>query len=470
MKILKFIIIITIIGLLSSNFLQSQTLVIKRTDVDDADANFVTATYMFGIDIVIEDIENTHLAAFFLTFDHADYVKFSGYTIGDFGEKGEVLQGQIDDLATNTSTLSLAIYSGENSSINVNPVLVHLDFVVLQTAPNEDEIKFEFSGAIAETADSGKEFQVKSEDKTFIVHGFDDIWPGDSNRDGIVDTRDHANVGIYLGLGAEPNGKRTFKRKNASTNFYPQRVLVWDQADATFADGDGDGDISLTDGLVVFMNMGNLGQPKGKIKQIITQREDEFDSDIVSVPVSINAEEEYTAIIGYLDIDSDNYEYMGIKKGELFDNRDYSIISDKKNNGFLIGINSKEDFISKEGIAFEVLLKLRNNIPVPKTIKLLKTTGLSPNNYTFPINNYTSVDEDKNFAINLINNTLELKSISYFKGLIIITNINGNIIYNQNINFIDNYSLNIENYLNGTYFVSIIGSGIIHSEKIIISQ
>lgn len=469
MKTLKYIIIIAIFGLLSSLSAQSQTLKIKRTDVADSNANFVTATYMFGIDIVIEDIENCHLAAFFLTFNHSDYVKFSGYTIGDFSENGEVLQGQIHDPSTNKSTLSLAIYSGENNSVNTNPTLVHLDFVVLQTAPNNDEIEFAFSGAIAETDVSGKEFEVKTENKKFTVHGFDDIWPGDANRDGIVDTKDHAMIGIYLGHGGTPNGKRAFKRKNASTNFYPQRVLVWDESDATFADGDGDGDISLTDGLVVFMNMGKLGEPNnGFMETKIPDKKHDLSNFFYNVPVEISTEEDYKALIGYLDIDEDKYEYLGIKKGTLFENKDHTLVSDIDNNGFLIGLNSSDDKIQNDGIAFEVMLKPKGEYPAPKSIKLIKVDALSTNNYTFPVENYLSTETNEHFDLKIKANQLIINSPTHYKGILKITDLNGKNIYSNNLDFINSHSINLNNVMNGTYFITIIGSGVIHTEKIVL--
>ena len=81
--------------------LYSQEIVFERTDVEGIRADFVTATYIFGIDLRIENIENCGNIAFELRHNLTDYVKFDGYRFSedwqnDFGKGITIAKEYVD--------------------------------------------------------------------------------------------------------------------------------------------------------------------------------------------------------------------------------------------------------------------------------------------------------------------------------------------------------------------------------------
>ncbi|GBD07057.1 hypothetical protein HRbin21_00871 [bacterium HR21] len=102
---------------------------------------------------------------------------------------------------------------------------------------------------------------------TLPVHGYVEVWPGDANDDGVVDTRDVAVVGLYA-----YRATSGYRRVPASVEWLPQRVRAWAEPPATYADCDGNGIVTVRDLAVVLQNYGmsrtgtlvHAGEPAGQ--------------------------------------------------------------------------------------------------------------------------------------------------------------------------------------------------------------
>jgi len=237
--------------LISTSF--AQKIRITRTDVEPVRFGFVTATLKFGFDIYIDDIQDAKGVTFTLEHTKQDVIQFSGYSNGDFPEKGTIV--------TNTpfptrASLSVAALSGlQTTDPGVNtPFAVHLEFVVTPTAKHLENARFTFTNIRAIV---GPDSLVIIPDSIIdlTINGFINVYPGDANFDGVVNSLDYAEIAFYTGAGSANSTVRGFKRKNASAIWNPQPALAWDSAQVTDVDCDGSGDINLSDMLVIATNI-----------------------------------------------------------------------------------------------------------------------------------------------------------------------------------------------------------------------
>ena len=65
--------------LLCPVLLFSQSIRFERTDVEGKNANFITATYEFGIDIYIDDIDHCSNVAFELFHNQVEHIQLSHF-------------------------------------------------------------------------------------------------------------------------------------------------------------------------------------------------------------------------------------------------------------------------------------------------------------------------------------------------------------------------------------------------------
>ncbi len=237
-----------------------QEVLLVRTDVDSTRNSFVTATYNFAIKVVVKDVSRATGISFVLRHNLSEFVQFSNYRIFDFGKDGSVFVYPF----VNTLDLSESIYFGILTGDTIgsdgydSPQVVEFEFSVSPQSPNGTPLIFVFEDAQAVVStDSGGRIQpLQSQIYTYTIHSFVDVWPGDADNDGVVGIKDISKLGLYLGYGSKKTNFRSFKRKNATTYWIGQRCLAWDSSEVTFADCDGDGEITLNDMLVIPLNFG----------------------------------------------------------------------------------------------------------------------------------------------------------------------------------------------------------------------
>ena len=414
-KIILIAIQLLFVGVYSA---QSQSVEIIRTDVDSARSSFVTATYLFSFDVQLTDIEGVNNASFKLFYDQADVVEFSGARIGDFGFDGTQYSFSKSP-NSDEAELSISVFSGKplGESDYDNPKVITLEFVVSPAAENADEVTFRFNTALATSYQDGEDriVNLASTGTIFDIHGFVDVWPGDANNDGTAEIDDMATIGLFIEHQKRYLGTRSFKRKNSSTNWFAQRVLVWDEAEATYADCDGDGDISVSDGLVVFLNESKVhaidknGLPNSSSDLNLNPI---YSNDYIRVPIRANFSSEYFAAEGSIELNSTNYEIVGIESSDLFYNPQTALIKDIDDNSidFLIGSFDNNFKVSESGIIADLILKALDNTSTNPELSFNYLNGISRNNQSFDLLSVSDIEPINSINYTLLNRNLIINS------------------------------------------------------------
>ena len=191
-------ILIILIILVANLDIYSQNIKLVRTDVDSTRKDFVTSTYMFGFDVQIDGLQNCNNASFQLKFDNAQYIKYSGAMLNDFKDSGTVFIYEHREPGTNEVYLNIGVFSGQplGEYDFDNPNLLRLEFVVTPTAPNDERVTFTFINAFGSTYQdgNGQSVQLTSTPTLLNVHGYVDVWPGDTDNNQVVDNVDWTTV------------------------------------------------------------------------------------------------------------------------------------------------------------------------------------------------------------------------------------------------------------------------------------
>lgn len=432
---MKNIILYLFVAFLTFSSLSSQTMRIERSDVDTARYGHITANFKFGIDIYLDDLENVNSASFQLQWNFGEYVHFSGYKIGDFGDNGTVYITPPKSIAgTGTKYINVGIFSGTTVGENDfdSPKLLHLEFIVSNNIPNRERLVFSFVNFFATAyIDSVQtNVEIKAEPLELNIHSFINVWPGDSNNDGLVDTRDYNQIGLYFeGNYIQGNG-RTFKRKNASIMWTRQKVLVWDNADATFADCDGDGVITVADGMVVFHNDSKTHSDATGLSDENTTtgiKEAIDESKYRKVPIFSSVNSSYRAITASVSLPSE-LKIKSIIPGELFSGTNALILKSLNNNKLelTIGTFDKEFSITKKGIIAYILVE--NDVSLDKPLILENVTILNSRNNLETTDFTTNIENTESANINVSYNSEKLNiALNTLSNEITIYDLNGKV-------------------------------------------
>lgn len=421
---------IIIVLILANVSLFSQSIKLVRTDVDSSRANFVTATYMFAFDVVVDNLENCNNASFQLKFDNAKYVKFSGARLNDFADSGTVFLYEYAEPGSDEIFLSIGAFSGQplNENNYDNPNLLHIEFVVTPTAPNDERVTFTFLNAYGSTYKdgNGEKVLLASAPVLLDIHGFVEVWPGDTDNDFVVDNVDWTTVYENLKFKERFPGYRSFKRENATTNWYPQRSLVWDVEEATYADCDGDGEISVTDGLVVLLNLSDAtnspAPPKNSAKTL--------SSNII--PIEIEHFRDYRGIYGQI---SSNDEILNIIPGPLFEDSDAMFHVEHNVAEFTLGNFSKRNFVKESGVAFYIETKSDD-------FKFEQLRGISTTNTLFNLKqSVLDVEDNSSYNVYVHDNSIEIEADFLVKSTEIY-DINGRLLNRTEFSNVINIDLN----------------------------
>lgn len=253
--------LIAILFVVANISLNAQTIRIIRSDVDTSRAGFITAGQLFSVDIAIEGLDSVSSASFDLSYSHSEYIQFSDAVHTDFGRGGKKpLVIHKVDTTDNTGHLYVGVISADTLGGRGvdNPVIIRLEFAVSPNAPNGLLTTFRFKrpqAVITKGVIGDLIKDLESEPQNFVIHGFIEVWPGDADNDGEVTSMDVTQIGRYIGYGSTKHFQmRSFKRRNASTIWHKQHCMAWDSVAVTYADCDGNGDVTITDQLIVALN------------------------------------------------------------------------------------------------------------------------------------------------------------------------------------------------------------------------
>jgi Secretion system C-terminal sorting domain len=339
-NLLKNIILLAIIALSFANLANSASFRIVRTDVDSTLSDFVTAKYMFSFDIYLDDIEYCNNVSFQLKYDNASIIDYDGHIQTNFSRQLDPYTLEKDS-QTDIAFLNISTYTGESieNSYFPNPRVLTLQFVVTPTAENGKQVTFEFTTALATTLNNGESesIVVDTEPVIFDIHGFVDVLPGNADNDpeGFVNAADHVKIALYKGIEKRFPGARFFKRENASTGKYLQKCLVWDIADATYADCNGDGTITIGDAVVVALNFDD-NQISEKQNSELQTKENIFNKKLetqtsISLPIYAESYIDYNSAFGKIILTGGrDYKILGVQAGNLFTSTENIVIDDFK--------------------------------------------------------------------------------------------------------------------------------------------
>ncbi len=442
----KIIYILTLI-LLTATGLHSQSLNFVRRDVDTSRSKFVTATYLFSIDVVAENIERCTNVSFELRYNKTQFIRFSEWERGNFGSTTKTLVLSLPDASTDIGRLVVTSgmdYTRDTNAPN-NPKVVNLKFVVIPAAPHFDVVTFNLINPRITVVSNGqlKLIDLPTTSISYTIHSFVNVWPGDANNDGIVNHLDFATVSYYLGLGPNTKQMRSFKREPASTLWAPQPVIAWDTAAATYADCDGNGEVNMIDNLVISYNY-DKQHPVGsiinntnyeiKLPKVVVQK---TSSSIVH-PIYVSTYQPYLSLAGTIEIpELEDFEVLGIEPTGLLDGNEatFSIWkSDARSIDFSIGTVDRAKQINSSGIVANLVLEPKKwRLSVPNVaIKNLK--GISSFGYIFELSALTSIDDkSENQEIFFANNTFYLNSCFGKYDNLEIYNLLGELVYRADI-------------------------------------
>jgi hypothetical protein len=390
-KLFSLILVFTLIQCGAS----AQTLTIVRTDIDSARADFVTVSYVFGFDIITESVDSCSRIFFNVKLNSTNYIKYSGYLTPYGGDSSTVIVNPEIDTLTNEGNIFVGGFfeSMSHPFGFTNPKVVHFDFVATQNVPNGTQFTLSITDAKAVIIKDGSELQISipSLQQTYTVHSYVDVWPGDADNNGIVDNNDFMQIGLLLSKNASSSKlNKCFKREPASAIWKAQTSLEWDKPEYTFADCNGDGEITISDMLVVFLNY--------KSQHGIVAKSDNYnpetknsnkktlnDPKIVYIPIKAGFAGDYIGAVARISW-KDLPEYakvVGIETGSLFDPIDsYSYGDfhyDEKYVDFAVGNLNPENTIKSAGVlAWLVVdqgIELIDKMVIPEQISGINRNG-----------------------------------------------------------------------------------------------
>ncbi len=441
--------LVAIIVFSTINIVQSAGFRIVRTDVDSTLSDFITAKYMFSFDIYLDDIEYCNNVSFQLRYDNASIIDYDGHIQTEFSKEIEPYTLEKDS-QTDFAFLNISVYTGESikNSYFPNPKVLTLQFVVTPTAENGRQVTFEFITALATTLenDTPVSITVDVEPIVFDVHGFVDVLPGNADNDseGLVNASDHVKIALHKGIEKEYPGARFFKRDNASTGKYLQKCLVWDIADATYADCNGDGTITISDAVVVSLNF-DEDQLSEKEQSELQAQSDIYNKNIksqtsVTLPILVESLRDYNTAFGNIVLaGGQNYKILGVQAGELFANVENLVIDDfdekyteqiqqREIEFFITGYGSKFS-AANSGELIKIIIEPGEDFIKPEYV-IEKINGISLDKNIFELNLLTTSLDGEKFSNDFVEiyygstsvtlnplNISDLKDVSLYNAL-----------------------------------------------------
>jgi hypothetical protein len=470
-----------LIMFLAYSSLNAQNLKLVRTDVDSTRFSFVTATYLFGFDIYIDAIDSCTGVSFDLNYTYANYIHFSEARTTEFGYGGKQ---PVIITRTNTSENSGYVYCGVLTGDTVgsrgfdNPKVIHLEFAVSQNAPHGYSTIFSFSNiqAVISTGTSGRIIQLTSDPITFNIHGFIDVWPGDANNDGTVDTKDVTTIGRFMGYGSSSKtSMRSFKRANASTLWSAQPVLAWDSIDVAHSDCDGNGDVTVTDILIVALNFGKNHTLTSSILPIVNSAfEDNYSvkelGNYKKIPIYISSNTPIIGSVCRLNFENlpSGTKIIAVEKGNLFSKKSEFFTNYNSDEPLFADVSDISTEINQEEINKGVLcyVDYEGDELNYNNVRIESLYGAVKNSYIIPLNSSMVVDENNKELLNIDYkaNKIELYNSSEYLNVIKIYNYTGNEIINTEIEPKQIYTVDLPL---GVYIVNSIANNKVKNYKII---
>lgn len=451
-----------------------QSLKFVRTDVDSSRSRFVTATYIFGFDILTEGLDSCTNVTFELRYDHTQFVHFSEWKKGNFGPSTKAYIMPLTDESQDFGRIvvSCGLDNMIDSAMPSNPRVITLKFSVIPAAPHFETINFSIFEPRATVWSNGipQIVILPGAQVSYTIHSFVNVFPGDADNNGVVDHLDFSTISYYMGMGPNTKQMRSFRREPASTLWAPQPVIAWDTAAATYADADGNGEINMADNLVVTYNYDKRhpmsGKPSVEAEIFVPKVAPAKTSKSVPLPIYASTSQPYLAATGSFDMDAfEGYEIVGIEPTGLLDGDELAFAFYSELDGkfeFIAGTVDKSKYINRNGIIANLWLEPKEISAAAINPNLLSLKGISTYGNIFELRAFTSVEEksdSKQALASYSNNLLHLSGLKQIEqGKIEIFGVQGELIFSTTIEAPSGeLSIVLPNLITGCYFAKISG-------------
>jgi hypothetical protein len=476
-----------------TNTLFGQVIKFERTDVENPDATFVTATQSFGIDIRIDSIENCSNVAFELSHNQAMNVKLSAYQksndwniYSDWEKVVTIVKPVYNSQDSSVIAIECGTGMPADSVSPDRPMIIHLDFVVSPSAWHDSILRFNISKVKATYfKDTIVELIIPTVFTIpYQLHSYVNVWPGDANCDGYADAYDWQVISLYL---TEPGiDSRSFKRPNASILWQSQRCIAWDILSATYADCDGNGYVTTSDMAVVSLNYGkaphsdvcNSRKPTDTNSSMvwtpgrIKGHSEQLQHNTFKIPITLN--ETSTRIVGAAGVidlsEIPECSIVDIEPGNYFNGniKFYRYVNENTNKATFC-ITSDMPAIENNGNTIGYLV-VENNEDV-KSVDISQYIGFDTNGNVFNLSQATTsidiYDEEPTFTTMNIAGMLTIRNAAdlAIKNITIYNQLGMQLIKTTNTENVD-----ISNLPRGMYVVIGLSDNAIYSDKFIISE
>lgn len=383
----------------------AQTISLTRVGVPPDKDHFVTATETFTLEIALSGVTECSAVSFELQFSDARNVRFAGsWTALDFPAANIVVvdnSNYVTGLGSVTVIAMLGIPPGSGGLDD--PAVVQLDFVVPPSAIHNANIVFNFRNAEAVVSQNGGTvLRLMGIPALFNVHGYVDVWPGDANNDGIVDSRDGTAIALFYGEGGIAGRIRGFPRKPASTVWAAQPALSWDSVRVTYADCNGSGTIDINDVLVVFANFSKTHSKSSR--SAVTPLSWEWQpvelipAESQFIPIELHTNISAMGVAARISWEAvrHHYEVIGAKPGTIFPPGKgffVKIYSDLAYCEIATGNLYPDPEVLLDGVLAYLIVKPVGENPPPFQFSIKEMTGIRRNGAMFPLT-ITAVPEE----------------------------------------------------------------------------
>jgi hypothetical protein len=389
---------------------QAQKLNLVRTDTDARRSEFVTAGYLFGIDIAADSLSDCFRVLFELEYNNISSIQYSGYKPIFEGTDSRIIANpQVDSLSATGTIAVVALLSDAANIITYNnPNIIHFNFVVAQNAVHSTSTVFKIKNIQAYLRRSDgidTVISIPSDTIIYTIHGYVSVWPGDADNNGNVDNQDFYRITQMLGQGSAIKGSKSFKREPASAIWKAQQSMAWDSVEAAYCDCDGNGDVTPDDMLIVFLNFNKThvnSIAKGSTTTInMSSHFNIIDTPTYDfkIPIRIESDRVIKGAVGTLNINSlpNGCKITGVEAGEYFSNGNvisFYYINDNDGTCYIAtGCDEAPETCIGSGIIAYLLIDSRDN-STTGNIVLNSINGIDENGFVFPLEQTTEVFEE----------------------------------------------------------------------------
>ena len=198
----------------------------------------ITAGDTFTVIIKAQNATNLFGLSFKLNYSEGDYITVNtptsaSVTAGDFLGSDIIFYPSVDESADEIS-IGMSRKAGQDN-VNGNGTLAEITFKSSPDTPDGTLVTFEISGITGNDKDSETLTITASNGSSIVIAGTE-VWPGDTNNDGVVTAADVLPLGFFW-------NKTGPGRANASNRWEAQPCSSWDPVAATYADASGNGKV-----------------------------------------------------------------------------------------------------------------------------------------------------------------------------------------------------------------------------------